>query len=89
MKYFNENCVFEGLWVVISPESISRSDFFGYRWYDALAKHIKSFFEKTLKWNDISAYTTKDNLKICNIGLLKNLKQFLITLKLISSWPGF
>ena len=32
--------------------------------------------------------SSEDNLKIFNKGLLKDPKQLLITLKLISSWPG-
>ena len=34
-----------------------KTDFLGYRRCEALAKHIKAIFTKTLKWKDVSAQT--------------------------------
>ena len=35
---------------LLSENQRVRNDFFGYRRYEALAKHVKAFFKKTLKW---------------------------------------
>ena len=42
---------------LLSQNQRVRNDFFGYRRYEALAKHISPFFKKTLKWKDISGWT--------------------------------
>ena len=45
-------------WLLFQNQRV-RNDFFGYRRYEALAKHIKPFFKKTLKLKDVSARTIK------------------------------
>ena len=42
---------------LLSQNQRVRNDFFGYRRYEALAKHISPFLKKTLKWKDISGWT--------------------------------
>ena len=39
-----------------------RINFLGYIGYEALAKHIKRFVKKTLKWKDVSAPTISNFL---------------------------
>ena len=43
-------------WLVSQNQQL-RIDFRDYRRYNALAKHIKPFFKKMLKWIDVSART--------------------------------
>ena len=42
---------------LLSQKQWIRNNIFGHRWYKALAKHIKPFEMKTLKWKDVSART--------------------------------
>ena len=35
---------------LLSENQRVRNDFFGYRRHEALAKHVKAFFKKALKW---------------------------------------
>ena len=44
-----ENFVFKALEVVVVPEQIIRNDAFRYRWYLALAMHIKPFLNNQAK----------------------------------------
>ena len=41
----------------------ARNDFFGYRWYEVLAKHIKLFLKKALKRKDLSSVTMIKKIK--------------------------
>ena len=43
-------------WLLSQNQQV-RNDFFGYRWYETLARHIKPFLKKALKWKDISVQT--------------------------------
>ena len=42
-----------------------RNDFFGYRRYEALAKHIKPFFKKTFNWKDSVPGLNQFSVLIC------------------------
>ena len=43
-------------WLLSQNQGV-RNYFFGYRRYEALGKHIKSFLKKTLNWKDVSSLT--------------------------------
>ena len=60
---------------LLSQNQRVRNDFFGYRWYWTLAKHIKPFLRKTLNWKNVIALTLAFFMKYFWLYLLTKYKQ--------------